>query len=114
MLSAIDVPVAQVTALIALEARNGCRVKDLGVFLGMNKSGATGLADRMEKNRLLMRKVDKDDGRAIRLYITAKGRDLLGKAKPIIKTENKNLEQDFSPEEMNVILRFLNKVSTKI
>ncbi len=111
MSESIEVPVAQVTALLALDVRDGCQLKELSQFLGLNKSGTSGLADRMEKNQLLIRKSDELDGRISRLFITQKGKSVLQQAKPIIKTQNTQLQQGFSVEEMDVVMRFLNQVS---
>jgi len=111
MSQAIDVPIAQVTALLALEVRDGCRQKELGHFLGLNKSGTTGLVSRMEENQLIKRASDLNDARAIRIYIDVKGKTALQKAKPIVKAANSELQQDFSDDEMATVYRFLNHVS---
>jgi len=111
MSQAIDVPIAQVTALLALEARDGCRQKELGHFLGLNKSGTTGLVSRMEKSQLIRRVSDPNDARAVRLFMEAKGKTVLQKAKPIIKAANSELQQDFSDDEMATVIRFLNHVN---
>jgi len=108
---AIDVPIAQVTALLALEVRDGCRQNELGHFLGLNKSGTAGLASRMEKNRLITRASDLSDARAMRIFISAKGQSVLEEAKPIIKAANSELQENFSDEEMDIVVRFLNHVN---
>jgi len=108
MSQAIDVPIAQVTALLALEVRDGCRQKELGHFLGLNKSGTTGLVGRMEKNQLITRVSDLSDARAIRVFMSAKGQTVLQKAKPIIKAANSELQEGFSDDEMDTVVRFLN------
>lgn len=111
MSQAIDVPIAQVTALLTLEAHDGCRQKELGNFLGLNKSGTTGLVCRMEENLLIKRVSDLNDARAIRIYMDAKGKTVLQKAKPIVKAANSELQQDFSDDEMATVIRFLNHIS---
>jgi len=111
MSQAIDVPIAQVTALLTLEVRDGCRQKELGHFLGLNKSGITGLVSRMEENQLIKRVSDLNDARAMRIFIDVKGKTVLQKAKPIVKAANSELQQDFSDDEMATVIRFLNHVS---
>ena len=111
MSETIGVPVGQITALLALGARDGCQPKELGFFLNLNKSGITGLTDRMEKNDLLKKIPDENDGRASRLFISGKGKDILQKAKPIIKAQNLKLQQGFSDDEIETVVRFLSHVS---
>ncbi len=111
MAQSIDVPIAQVTALLALDVRNGCQLKELSHFLGLNKSGITGLALRMEKNQLIKRVSDESDARAVRIFISDKGKQVLKEAKPIIKKQNKQLQQGFSDNEMQTVIRFLNQAS---
>ena len=111
MSESIGVPVAQITALLALGVRDGCQPKELGYFLNLNKSGITGLTDRMERNDLLRKVPDENDGRASRLFITEKGKYILQKAKPIIKDQNLKLQQGFSDDEIETVIRFLSHVS---
>jgi len=111
MIETIEVPVAQVSALLILNINDGCLVKDLGTFLGLNKSGTTGLTDRMVKNKLIDKIADEADGRAFRIIMTQKGKGVLRKAKPIIQTENEKLQQGFNEEEMQTVIRFLNNLS---
>ncbi|WP_179957582.1 MarR family winged helix-turn-helix transcriptional regulator [Exilibacterium tricleocarpae] len=108
MEAAIGVPVTQVVALLALESRDGSQLKGLGRFLGLNKSGVTGLVKRMEDNRLVRKQPDALDGRATRVFMTAKGKRVLQQAKPIIKIQNTELVRGFSDSEIAVVLRFLN------
>jgi len=111
MVESIEVPVAQVSALLILNIHEGCLVKDLSTFLGLNKSGTTGLTDRMVKNQLIRKITDETDGRAFRIMLTQKGKDVLKKAKPIIKTENEKIQQGFNEDEMETVIRFLNNLS---
>ena len=105
---AVGISITQVAALLALEARDGRQMKDIGRFLGLNKSAVTGLVGRMEKNRLLKKKADAFDGRAARVFMTARGREILGRAKPVIKAENARMLRGYNQAETAVILRFLN------
>jgi len=111
MNNAVGVPMAQMSALLALSVRDGCQLKDLSTFLSLNKSGTTGLTDRMEKNQLITKVPDKQDGRVSRIFISQKGKEVLKKAKPIIKAQNTKLQQGFDDHEMEIIVRFLNHAS---
>ena len=75
-----DVGLAENVALgmgsiyFALLEQDGCRMKDLGERLGMPKGTLSGLIVRMEQQGLVIRQGCPDDGRARRIYLTAKAR----------------------------------------
>ena len=101
-------PVAQVAALLFLVKRDGCLLKELGKALNLNNSAMTGLSNRLEANGLANKKPCSVDGRASRLYITAKGRDVLSASFPLMNEMNERIQAQFSPEELDVVARFLN------
>ena len=78
--------------------------------LSLNNSAVTGLAGRMEQRGLLERRACDQDGRSSRLYLTAQGRDTVDRAWPLIQTLNQRMTEGFTDEEINVILRFLNRL----
>lgn len=49
---------------------------ELGGMLGLAKSSLTGLVDRTERNGLVQREPDPDDMRAVRVALTAQGKEL--------------------------------------
>ncbi|PKW17584.1 DNA-binding MarR family transcriptional regulator [Saccharopolyspora spinosa] len=50
---------------------------ELGAMLGLAKSSLTGLVDRTAQRGLVQREADPEDARAIRVALTAEGRDLV-------------------------------------
>ncbi|WP_438462887.1 MarR family winged helix-turn-helix transcriptional regulator [Marinomonas sp. PE14-40] len=104
----LDTPVTQLAALLYIVKHEGCVQKELAKAICLNKSAITGLIARMEKNDLVERIVDAEDARAIRLYPTSSGsqksRDLL----PYIEQLNNTFNDEFSEEEIQTVLKFLN------
>lgn len=106
----LDVSVTQLGALLAIAHNDGCQLKDMARELSLNNSAVTGLAGRMEQRGLLERRACDQDGRSSRLYLTAQGRDTVDRAWPLIQTLNQRMTEGFTDEEINVILRFLNRL----
>lgn len=50
---------------------------ELGAMLGLAKSSLTGLVDRTAQRGLVQREADPEDARAVRVALTADGRDLV-------------------------------------
>lgn len=107
---ALGISVTQLGALMLIAANEGCLLKDLAQSLNLNNSALTGLAARMEHNGLIERRACEQDGRASRLYLTLLGRSKIDSAKPLIRQLNAAMTEGFSEQEVDVILRFLNRL----
>ncbi|EON90895.1 transcriptional regulator, MarR family protein [Marinobacter lipolyticus SM19] len=107
---ALGISVTQVGALLLVAGDEGCLLKDLARHLNLNNSALTGLAGRMEHKGLLERRPCDHDGRASRLYLTDLGRRKIDSAKPLITELNERMTEGFTDDEVDVILRFLNRL----
>lgn len=72
-----DVTLPQYRALVVLAYAGSQRTTDLASELGVNSSTATRLIDRLVRQKLVDRQVDRDDRRATSVTITASGRDVV-------------------------------------
>jgi MarR family transcriptional regulator, lower aerobic nicotinate degradation pathway regulator len=70
-----DLSVVQLRLLGILRDREP-GILSLAAYLELDKSSVTGLVDRAERRDLVERAADPDDGRAIRVRLTRKGRAL--------------------------------------
>lgn len=107
---ALGISVTQIGALLLVAGDEGCLLKDLARSLNLNNSALTGLAGRMEQKGLLERRPCEQDGRASRLYLTDLGRSKIDSAKPLITELNERMTEGFTDDEVDVILRFLNRL----
>lgn len=105
---ALDTSVTQLAALMYIAKHSGCLQKQVAGALSLNKSAVTGLIVRMEKNGLLNRIPCPKDARAIKLYPTPKGIQKTLAVAPYIDELNSYFKQEFSEDEMNAVLKFLN------
>lgn len=106
----LGISVTQGAALMFIGKIEGCLQKELANALGLNHSAVTGLVGRMIKNNLIIRHICEDDARASRLFLTELGQTKLPEIRPLIQEFNQKLTKDFSKDEIDVVLRFLNNI----
>jgi DNA-binding MarR family transcriptional regulator len=68
--------VAQSFIIMSLLAKDGSTLTEIGAHAQIENSSLTTMVDKLEKSELVERKLDAQDRRVIRLYLTPKGRDL--------------------------------------
>ena len=78
----LGVPLTDLTALELVVGTPGCRVQDLVATLQITVGGASKVVDRLAAAGLARRAPNPDDRRSSVLWVTAKGRRLLDRAKP--------------------------------
>ncbi|MGA9315637.1 MAG: MarR family transcriptional regulator [Solirubrobacteraceae bacterium] len=72
-----DVTLAQYRALVELAARGPQRVADLASALGVDRSTATRMCDRLVRKQLVQRRRINEDRRGVRVSLTPAGRALV-------------------------------------
>ncbi len=72
-----DVTLAQYRVLIELAARGPQRVADLATALGVDRSTATRMCDRLVRKRLVHRRRLSDDRRGVRISLSPAGVELV-------------------------------------
>jgi DNA-binding MarR family transcriptional regulator len=109
----LGLTVAQLSALLIIEARDGRRMKELAETLMLDKSAVTGLAKRIESKGLITKAPCKEDSRATRLVITEQGKQVVKTGKQLMKTVNEEIAEGFSEDELDTVLRFLKHLVEK-
>lgn len=107
---ALEVSVTQLAALLYIVKHSGCLQKEVAKALALNKSALTGLIVRMERNGLVERLVSENDARGIKLYATPAGLQKTLDMMPFIDELNALFSDEFSEEEIETVLKFLNFV----
>ena len=72
-----DVTLAQYRALVELAARGPMRSAELALALHVDRSTATRMCDRLLRKQLVSRRRVSEDRRAVRISLTATGRELV-------------------------------------
>jgi DNA-binding MarR family transcriptional regulator len=104
---------SQTGLLFVLDKRDGMPMSEVGAALDLGMPGISGLADRMFEAGLITKRVDPDDGRAWRLWLTSAGRKALARAKAGVNEVNARLTEGFSDAEIDIVSRWLASVQTK-
>ena len=73
-------------AMLALWEQDGVRVSDLGKRLYLDSGTLTPLLKKMEKQGFVERRRSEEDERTVRIFLTAQGRALRERAKPLLAT----------------------------
>jgi DNA-binding MarR family transcriptional regulator len=100
--------------LTCLWERDGVHVKDLAHQLCLDSSSLTGHLDRLERSALVVRQDDPDDRRAVRVVLTAKGRDLKDQLKPIGQELKATLQRGVPPERIQAFTAALRNMSSRL
>lgn len=109
-IESLGVSSAQTAALFFLMDNDGCLLKDLSAGLELNNSAITGLVNRMEKAGLITKEQCPDDGRAFRIFLTQPAKALVPRALSLMGESNRMLARNFSEEEIDTVVRFLNAI----
>lgn len=107
------ISLVQAGALFALLKQDGALSTEVASQLDIAPSAMTGLADRMVRAGLLERRVDAQDRRINRLWLTDHGRELAAIAQGELAPLNQTLGEGFSAEEMQVVSRWLTAVAQR-
>jgi DNA-binding MarR family transcriptional regulator len=86
--------------LLALADEDGLIMSKLGQKLFLEKSTMTGAIDRMEAEGLVERQTVETDRRALRIYLTPKGKKHTENLLRIIDRAYADLRSDLAPEEI--------------
>jgi len=95
------VSVPQSFVLFALLEEDGSTLKEIGTKAQIDSSSMTVLVDKLENEGLLERRLDSQDRRAIRVFLTQKGRELAEKVLDLAMDFNHNLQKSLGDVEVS-------------
>jgi DNA-binding MarR family transcriptional regulator len=95
----------------ALSRQSGLTVSDLAGQLRLAKSSVTGALRRMEAAGLVEQRLDGQDGRRRRSWLTERGKAMISVCERIDATIQKQLKSHLSPEESAELVRLLIKLT---
>jgi DNA-binding MarR family transcriptional regulator len=104
---------AQSGVLFFLGDKDGALIGEAADALDLAPSAMTGLIDRMTRAELVERRADPKDGRAMRLYLTDRGREARTTAKASLSDTMAHLTDGFTDDEICVVSRWLASLQTK-
>ncbi len=93
------VSVPQSFVLFALLEEDGSTLKEIGTKAQIDSSSMTVLVDKLENEGFLERRLDSQDRRAIRVFLTPKGRELAEKVLDLAVNFNRRLQESLGDTE---------------
>jgi len=114
LLRPLELTVAQFDALANLYNEDGVTQQELARRLLVTKGNMTGLVGRLVEHGWVLKRVDPDDGRAVRLALTAAGRRLTKKALMIQRGLIEDMMLALHPDEVERLRAQLTRVERRV
>ncbi len=96
--------------LKCLWQEEGISQSEIAAKVNKDKASITRILDIMEKNHLIQRCDDKADRRSYRIFLTAEGKSLESKLKPVAQAANQAIFQNLKEDEQEELQRLLLKL----
>jgi DNA-binding MarR family transcriptional regulator len=106
-----EVTLAQYRTLVVLAARGPQNLVGLAEAVGVTPATATRMCDRLVKKKLIVRQLDKDDRRQVRLALTKKGQTLVNSVTARRRREIETILLAIDPEEQTALVQALSQFS---
>lgn len=97
-------------ALYYIKKTQGIRQLELATMMESQETTIARLVNRMEKNNLIEKHQDPDDGRAVKLYCTAQGEALFTELLPVCNDFFNNIIIDIPQEDLDTFKTVLDKL----
>ena len=108
----LDLTKEQMIVLKKLSFTDGLNQNELAFLTLRNKSSLTRLLSKMEAKEYITREQDATDKRIKRVFITAVGKEIFKKTRPVIKELIQRIEQNISATEKQEMIKTLKKIQS--
>ena len=108
------ITVGQTFILFDLLDHDGSAVKDIAERVQVDSPAVTGFVDRLIREELVERMVDRDDRRGMKINLTPKGRELAITLLPVAQNLNRKIEQLVGKEEITKLLEILDIIEETV
>ena len=102
-----DVTLAQYRVLVELASRGPQRAAELAAVLGVERSTVTRMCDRLVRKRLIHRRRETRDRRAVQVALTTQGRTLVDRVTHRRREEISRILERLAPRDRAAVLRAL-------
>jgi len=113
-LQGLDIRPGQFGVLILIDANPGLNQSELGEAMGVDRSTVVAVIDRLEDRGLVARQPAPNDRRSYALELTAAGRSLLARLRPLVATHEARLAEGLSPSEQAQLIAMLRRVAANL
>ena len=106
----LDVTKEQIIILKHLFYNDGMHQNEIARLIFRDKSSLARLLAKMEKKMYINRKKSKEDKRINNVFITALGKEMFVKSRPIIKKIMNTMEQNIASKEQQTMIVLLKQI----
>ena len=110
----IDITTEQWGILGRLWEKDGVSQKDLADKTHKDQPNVTRILDKLEQKGLIRRELNPEDRRAFSVFLTREGCSLKNHLVPIAESSIKKALKGFSPQEIQTLTAFLNRIYDNI
>lgn len=97
--------------LLNIDSHEGSYPSDIAPKLGMESTSLSRIIKTLEKEKMIIRKVDKTDKRKVKIILTEKGKENKDLAKTSVKNFNKLIEQKIGKKRIEDFSITLNEIT---
>lgn len=112
--SGFDVTPGHFQILIILSHQDGLSQQELSEKVAKEKSGIARLVSGLEKRDLVKRITEDTDGRKKLVFLTSKGRGIIGSLKDLVQQTNLEAYKGISEEEMKICKEVLKTITRNL
>lgn len=111
-LKQFDITPVQYGVLQCIWQLNMHNPKEIAQFLDLENSTISGILERMENKDLIIREIDENDRRYIKIDLTEKSKALEAPVNKVVEEVNKDVMSIFSEEEKQTLKKYLRRIIT--
>lgn len=104
----------QIMFLLELYYSDGVRQEDLSTLLNIDRANTTRAVTKLEEEGYAVRKLDEEDGRAYRIYLTPKAQAVKGELFALLGDWEDKLMAALTTAEQEVFIELLKKVGQSV
>ena len=96
--------------LLNIDSAEGSYATDIAPRLGTESTSLSRIIDSLEKEKLIVRKPDKEDRRKMKIVLTAKGKKKKELAKTYVRDFNQRVEERIGKQRIEEFFRTINEI----
>lgn len=96
--------------LVLIEANAGMKQNDLARAVHLDRSTVVNVIDNLEAMKLVQRRAADGDRRSKALFLTAAGKRLLQRLKPLVAQHEQRLTQHLSASDQRALVKLLQRI----
>lgn len=110
----LDIRPGQFSVLTVIGANPGLKQMAVSEALGIRRTNLVAMVDELERRGLARRQAMPGDRRSHALYLTPRGKAVLGRLKRLAAAHEREVTRAISPAEKRQLLQLLSRLTTAI